>query len=190
MHPIEHLRWLARAEGIPQPYLIEESAEALWPFGNNPNALLIACRSLLSRQPTSGPLVWLVAHMLTSIDPRKAANQCVQAMAADQMNERANYLAGEMIEAGQQVDVVVEVLAVGPDQVLVVGDEILMLGSEISAVAVGAPGVDLPARMFAGLRSRADANARHGAHFVDRDRFAAILLPENVSACPIAPELF
>lgn len=190
MHPIEHLRWLARVDDISQARLVAETADALWPFANEANALLISCRSLLNRQPTSGPLVWLAAHMLTSTDPRKAANDCVQAMATDQMNERAHYLVGEMIEAGQAVDAVVEVLAVGPDKVLVGGDEVLMMGSEVTAVAVGAPGVEMPVQMWNGLLARAGAHGRHGAHIVDRDRFAAILLPEGVPACPLAPELY
>ncbi len=69
MHPIERLRYVARASGAPQSALVQETAAALASFGSDPQGLVTACRRIVSRQPTSGPLVWFAARVLTAGDP-------------------------------------------------------------------------------------------------------------------------
>ncbi len=69
MHPIERLRYVARASGVPQQVIIQETAAALASFGSDPQGLVTACRRIVSRQPTSGPLVWFAARVLTASDP-------------------------------------------------------------------------------------------------------------------------
>lgn len=69
MHPIERLRYVARASGAPQRLLVDETAMALRAFRNDPQGLVTACRRIVSRQPTSGVLVWLAARVLTAPDP-------------------------------------------------------------------------------------------------------------------------
>jgi hypothetical protein len=69
MHPIERLRYVARASGVPQRVIVQETASALASFGSDPQGLVTACRRIVSRQPTSGPLVWFAARVLTSGDP-------------------------------------------------------------------------------------------------------------------------
>lgn len=69
MHPIERLRYVARASGAPQAALVQETAAALASFSADPQALVTACRRIVSRQPTSGPLVWFAARVLTAGDP-------------------------------------------------------------------------------------------------------------------------
>ena len=69
MHPIERLRYVARASGAPQGALVQETAAALASFGSDPQGLVTACRRIVSRQPTSGPLLWLAARVLTAGDP-------------------------------------------------------------------------------------------------------------------------
>jgi hypothetical protein len=69
MHPIERLRYVARASGVPQRMLVQETAAALASFGSDPQGLVTACRRIVSRQPTSGPLVWFAARVLTAGDP-------------------------------------------------------------------------------------------------------------------------
>ncbi|HEY5155613.1 MAG TPA: hypothetical protein VIJ47_12815 [Acidimicrobiales bacterium] len=69
MHPIERLRYVARASGAPQGALVQETAAALASFGGDPQGLVTACRRIVSRQPTSGPLLWFAARVLTAGDP-------------------------------------------------------------------------------------------------------------------------
>jgi len=70
MHPIERLRYVARATGYPQSMVVGEAARALASFTDDPQGLVTACRRLVSRQPGSAPLVWLCARVLTAGDPR------------------------------------------------------------------------------------------------------------------------
>lgn len=69
MHPIERLRFVARAEGASQSLLVRETANALGSFAGDPQGLVTACRRIVSRQPGSGPLVWLTARALCATDP-------------------------------------------------------------------------------------------------------------------------
>lgn len=70
MHPIERLRYVARASGAPQRVIVQETATALASFGDDPQGLVTACRRIVARQPTSGPLLWFAARVLTSGDAR------------------------------------------------------------------------------------------------------------------------
>jgi hypothetical protein len=69
MHPIERLRYVARASGASQRVIVSETARALASFSDDPHGLVTACRRIVSRQPTSGPLLWFAARVLTSGDP-------------------------------------------------------------------------------------------------------------------------
>lgn len=70
MHPIEHLRHVARAAGEGPALLAREAAAALASFGEDPAGLVTACRRLVDRQPTSGPIWWLAARVLGAVvDP-------------------------------------------------------------------------------------------------------------------------
>ena len=77
MHPIERLRYVARAGVVPVGPLVRESAAALSSFADDPKGLLTSCRRLLDRRGDCGPLVWLAARMLTAMDPRTEANKVV-----------------------------------------------------------------------------------------------------------------
>ncbi|MEI8238780.1 MAG: hypothetical protein WCI22_05120 [Actinomycetota bacterium] len=68
MHPIERLRYLARSSGADQRVLVSETASALRSLGIDPQGLVVSCRRIVERHPTSGPLYWLCANMLTSVD--------------------------------------------------------------------------------------------------------------------------
>ena len=69
MHPIERLRYVARASGAEQADLVRETAGALASLGFDPPGLVTACRRILQRHPESGPLWWLSARVLTAGDP-------------------------------------------------------------------------------------------------------------------------
>ncbi|MFQ5558349.1 MAG: hypothetical protein ACE5GB_12695, partial [Acidimicrobiales bacterium] len=83
MHPIERLRYVARAADVPIVMVVRESAGALTAFADDPMALLTACRRLLDRRPGSAPLVWLAARMLTGPDPRSEAWDAVEQLDRD-----------------------------------------------------------------------------------------------------------
>ncbi len=69
MHPIERLRYVARASGADQRVLVRETASALRGLRLEPSGLVTACRRIVERHPTSGPLWWLCARVLTAPDP-------------------------------------------------------------------------------------------------------------------------
>lgn len=84
MHPIERLRYVARASGADQALLVQETAAALGAFAADPSGLVAACRRIVDRHPTSGPMWWLCARVLTTPDdPRAEAWQAVEDIEAD-----------------------------------------------------------------------------------------------------------
>ena len=83
MHPIERLRYVARASGADQSLLVRETAQALAAFHDDPPGLVAACRRIVDRHPTSAPLWWLCARVLTAPDSRREAWQAVDDIDAD-----------------------------------------------------------------------------------------------------------
>ena len=69
-HPIERLRWVARADGVTATLLVREAAGALASVGTtDPAGLVMGVRRLIARHPTVGPMWWLAAKVLVSLDP-------------------------------------------------------------------------------------------------------------------------
>lgn len=83
MHPIERLRYVARASGASQDVLVQETARALTSFDDDPHGLVTACRRIVSRQPSSGPLLWFSARVLAAGDPRTEMWEAAGEVAAD-----------------------------------------------------------------------------------------------------------
>jgi hypothetical protein len=74
MHPIERLRYVARASGVDPAILVRETAGALAAVVRvEPAGLVPACRRLIERHLTTGPVWWLAARVLTAADPGDAA---------------------------------------------------------------------------------------------------------------------
>jgi hypothetical protein len=73
VQPFERLRHLARWSGGDGPELVEETADCLAGFADDPAGLVVACRRLLAHHPTSGPLWWVCSRVLTAPDPGQAA---------------------------------------------------------------------------------------------------------------------
>lgn len=93
MHPIERLRYVARAGSAPDSFLVAESMPALAAFAHDPNALLIALKGLISRQPESPGLLGLAAHMLHSLDPISAGWTYADDLTEDQTVDIAEMVA-------------------------------------------------------------------------------------------------
>ncbi len=88
MHPIEQLRYVARANGADARLLVSEAASALRVFGNDPAGLLTGCRRLLTRQPAVGPLWWMCTRLVLSADQRSEARLVVEELQADTTDRR------------------------------------------------------------------------------------------------------
>lgn len=69
MHPIEWLRYVARADGAAPSALVSEAAGALAAVADDPAALVTGSRRLVDRHPTVGPMWWLAARVLSSVEP-------------------------------------------------------------------------------------------------------------------------
>ncbi|MGI8791963.1 MAG: hypothetical protein ACR2H3_02085 [Acidimicrobiales bacterium] len=74
MHPIERLRYVARAgSGAGPSLLVREAAAALASIGHDPAGMVTGCRRLIARHPTAGPLWWLAARVLHAQNPADEA---------------------------------------------------------------------------------------------------------------------
>ena len=69
MHPIEQLRYVARAEGVGPGRLAREAAAALAAVGGDPAGLVTGCRRLIERHAEVGPMWWVAARVLAAADP-------------------------------------------------------------------------------------------------------------------------
>jgi hypothetical protein len=83
MHPIERLRYVARASGGDQRMLVRETAGAVRGLGFDPAGLVVACRRIVERHPTSGPMWWLCASVLAAPDPYRCAAELADLIEAD-----------------------------------------------------------------------------------------------------------
>lgn len=83
VHPIEHLRFVARAQGADPAMLAAESAVALSTLAFDPSGLVVACRRVVERHPTIGPLWWMCSHLLTALDAADRADELVGELHTD-----------------------------------------------------------------------------------------------------------
>lgn len=83
VHPIEHLRYVARAHGVDPAALVEETAHALGSLHFDPASLVVACRRIVERHPFSGPLWWLCSNIATSSEPFEAVWELADQIRSD-----------------------------------------------------------------------------------------------------------
>ena len=83
MHPIEHLRYVARAHGVDPAALVEETAHALGSMHFDPAGLVVAARRIVERHPFTGPLWWLCANVTTSSEPFESVWELADAIRSD-----------------------------------------------------------------------------------------------------------
>lgn len=84
MHPIERMRYVARATGADHGLLAREAAGALAAFSDEPVGLVTACRRMIDRHPTNGVLWWLASRVLLAERPGMEAF-----LAADDLDDDA-----------------------------------------------------------------------------------------------------
>ena len=96
MHPIERLRYVARARGAPPSELGWEAARALMSVTiDDPVALVTGCRRLVDRHPTVGAIWWLAARVLVASDPMAEARAAADELDSD---DTARHLAAALPE--------------------------------------------------------------------------------------------
>jgi hypothetical protein len=91
VHPIERLRYVARASGADQALLVRETAHALAAFHDDPAGLVAAVRRIVDRHPTSGPLWCLCARVLTAPDAYAEAWRAVDEIDDDPTSTELAY---------------------------------------------------------------------------------------------------
>jgi hypothetical protein len=88
MHPIEHLRYVARATGADPAVVAREAAAALADMARlEPAGLVPACRRLIERHLVSGPVWWMSARILGADDPVQAARAVMSELAGDETDQ-------------------------------------------------------------------------------------------------------
>jgi len=98
VHPIEHLRYVARAQGVDPSSLVEETAHALGSLRFDPSGLVVACRRIVERHPFTGPLWWLCANVVTSAEPFEAVWELADGIRTDRTGaELAAVLADDSV---------------------------------------------------------------------------------------------
>lgn len=116
MHPIEHLRYVARSYGASPIELVEEAAYALGALADEPRILLPACRRLLAFHPTCAPLWSLCARMLCAVDPRAEGRAVVEDVTQDETaDELAASLPGAATLCCEATDAVASAVNERPD---------------------------------------------------------------------------
>ena len=209
MHPIERLRYVARA-GWAAPAVL--AAEAAWALGDlslyEEHAVLPACRRLLDRHPGCGPLWWVAARILTAGDVVDEAARCADALESDPTGD---LLDEDLAERGRAVRhggvgdvasadvVVVEVDAIGPGGMVLDPDDVGLLEAaralEVPVWVEAGVGRAVPPRLWEAMAGRLERPGRRtpgtvvGLAGVEQVAGPTGLLAVRVAlACPDFPE--
>lgn len=171
MHPIERLRYVARVDGADPALVAAEAGYALASVAaEDPAGLVPACRRLVDRHPTSGPMWWLAARVLASADPVQAARQASHAISEDAL---ASVLARVLPD-----DVTIAVVG-WPDAT---GDALRRRGDlEVLVIDGGGEGSSLARRLEDGGAAVASVPDAGGASAIV---VSGLVLLESVAAGP------
>lgn len=196
MHPIEHLRHVARAGLVEPGLLAREAAAALLPCTADPAELVVACRRLLDRHPAAGPLWWVTSTALTAAEPRAALVDALRLLDAD----ATDAYAAEMRAEGPAC--VVRAWALGPRRALVTTDGLAEI--EVASTAdrsvwlVAGVGTALPERVYDVASRRAlesvpaqiaEVRAQLVTGVIGTDGPVDFHDAAHAAPCPVAPEL-
>ncbi len=179
MHPIERLRFVARSGWGGPAELGAEAAFALAELAERePAAALPACRRLLERNPSCGPLWWVSARVLCAGDPLAEASWCADALEDDPTEERLDEALegrravhhGGVADVASAEVVVLRTDAMGPTGMVVDSDDEGLLQAAVELEAdvwvVAGVGRVLPPRLWQTLVGRVEcppARARTAA---------------------------
>lgn len=184
MHPIERLRYVARAGWAGPAALGAEAAYALADLAAyEPAAVLPACRRLLERNPSCGPLWWVAARLCSAGDPVAEADRCVEELEDDRSAELLDASLpdgarlvrhGGVAEVASADVVAVEVDAIGPTGMVLDPDDGGLLEAarvcEVDVWVLAGTGRVLPARLWESLVTRVErprSAARRSGGFFD-----------------------
>jgi hypothetical protein len=213
VHPIERLRYVARG-GWGDPAML--AAEAAWALADllehEPPAAVPACRRLLERHPSSGPMWWVAARVLSARDPVFEAECCGDELHDDlssELLEEALPPEGRVVRHGGVGEVaaadvvVVEVDAIGHGGMVVDGDTVGLIDAarslEVPIWVLAGVGRVLPARLWDALVRGVEASATRRSRLVDLRGVEFVIGPTGKQAladalrapdCPEPPELF
>lgn len=202
MHPIEHLRFLARSNDPSPEWLVPEAAEALRALARDRTELVLACRKLLERQPYCGPLWWLCGRVLLAPDVDQAIDDVVGAFDRDPTPLHVS-LALEPSDGGSGADARPEPLLctfvlAGPAGALVPASDPGVARLEQARAdgtpvwLIGGVGRVVPGRIFDAVApgTRASARSRTGlrevVEVVPSDLIDAVIGPSGVESVAVA----
>src|SRR3954471_16869689 len=83
VHPIEHLRYVARSRAVDESELVREAAIALGSMHTSGPDLVVACRRIVERHAQIGAVWWLCARLLMSSEPTRLAWQLADEVESD-----------------------------------------------------------------------------------------------------------
>lgn len=168
MHPIERLRWIARAGEDPVEPLEVLAVEAARTLAElavaEPAAAVTAARRLTERHPSNGPLWWAVKRVLESDDPIGASIGVMGALSATGASRALSRAISARIVRGSAI------CALVPGPLLATalerrpGYRVRLVG-EYRALAAAVAGTDLEASAveLAGYEARDAPEALEGA---------------------------
>lgn len=87
VHPIEHLRYVARVHGADPVEVALEASEGLVHMVRDPAAVVVSARRMMEHHPENAPLWWVCAHAVTAMEPQTAIRECAQALSTDATSE-------------------------------------------------------------------------------------------------------
>jgi hypothetical protein len=201
VHPIERLRYVARAGWAAPAVLAAEAAWALADLALHEEAALVpACRRLLDRHPGCGPLWWVAARVLTAGDPVEEAERCAEALETDATSDllaeeldadgRAVRHGGVGDAAGADV-VVVEAEALGPGGMIIDPDDTGLLEAaravEVPIWVEAGVGRVMPPKMWEAMARRVgDGGLRRSGIVMGLDGVDRVAGPYGVQRVEIA----
>lgn len=151
MHPIERLRYIARAyDDEPAAALASEAAYTLAELSRyEPSAVLTACRRLLEAHPSCGPLWWVGANLAAAGDALEAGRHAGAELCSDPTADRlaaalrSSVAGGDVVVLGVPVDLALEGLHRSKPYRLRVLGEAFDLRRAIRALAVSGESGDV-----------------------------------------------
>jgi len=181
VHPIERLRYVARAGSAPDRILVSEAVPALGAFVRRPGAMLVALRQLIVRQPESAGLLALAAHMVQALEPVEAGWAFAESLEMDRTTDQAEEIARS--ESGGTD--VIDSLVSGPSEVLVPMGTTAWIEHARSAgrsvVVVTPLGTRLPRLLSKSYLERNGFSSDHrDVELVDLETFDDVIGPEGL----------